>query len=173
MPHIPLDLIPLAMAEQRDALTSGAVDAALIRLPIDTDGMHVIRLYDDAPVVVASADSHLLAADELTLDDLRGETLIVPGDNVLGSMDIPGTVSPRFATLQETADAVATASSGVGIVILPMSLARLHHRKDADYRPLTDGPVSPVAVAWLQDHTTEDVETFVGIVRGRTANSSR
>jgi DNA-binding transcriptional LysR family regulator len=71
------------------------------------------------------------------------------------------------------ADAIATAATGTGIVIVPMSLARLHHRKDADHRPLVDGPVSTVALAWRRENTTPDVETFIGIVRGRTSNSSR
>ena len=62
---------------------------------------------------------------------------------------------------------------GVGIVIVPMSLARLHHRKDVEYRPLRDGPSSTVALAWDADRTTPAVDAFVGIVRGRTANSSR
>ena len=65
------------------------------------------------------------------------------------------------------------AASGTGIVIVPMSLARMHQRKDAAFRILRGGPTSTVAIAWPRDHTTEDVETFVGIVRGRTANSSR
>jgi hypothetical protein len=30
-----------------------------------------------------------------------------------------------------------------------------------------------VALAWLRDRTTPDVEAFVGVVRGRTARSSR
>lgn len=173
MPHVPLELVPLAFATQRESLTSDAVDAAIVRLPLDDEGLHVITLYDEIAVVVASADSHLLAADELTADDLAGETLIVPQDHVLGELDIPGTLAPRFAPLEATADAVATAASGVGIVVVPMSLARLHHRKDAEYRPLRGGPVSTVALAWPRERTTPDVDTFVGIVRGRTSNSSR
>jgi hypothetical protein len=57
-----------------------------------------------------------------------------------------------------------------------MSLARLHHRKDAAHRPLTDAPPSPVALAWRlgeSDDTPALVDAFIGIVRGRTANSSR
>jgi hypothetical protein len=54
-----------------------------------------------------------------------------------------------------------------------MSLARMHHRKDVDHRRLVDGPTSGVALVWLRDRTTPDVDAFVGIVRGRTANSSR
>jgi hypothetical protein len=54
-----------------------------------------------------------------------------------------------------------------------MSLARLHHRRDVEYRPLRGGPLSAVALAWPRDRDSDDIQTFVGIVRGRTANSSR
>jgi DNA-binding transcriptional LysR family regulator len=171
MPHVTLKLVPISVATQRDELAG--VDAALVRTPIArADGLHVIPLYDEVPVVVASADSHLLAVDHLTADDLVGEVLITPGDDVLGPLDLP-TVAPDFPTIRTTEDAVATVASGVGILVVPMSLARLHRRKDVDYRPLLAGPVSPVALAWPRERTSPDVETFVGIVRGRTANSSR
>lgn len=172
MPRNPLTLSLLDVAEQRRALVDGDVDAALVRLPIDRDGLSVIALYEEVPVVVVSAESHLTAADELTLDDLGGEIVITPRDDVLGVV-VPGATSPHFAPPATTADAIETVAAGVGIVIVPMSLARLHQRKDAAYRPLRDGPASTVALAWVAERTTPLVEEFVGIVRGRTANSSR
>lgn len=60
----PLELVPLTVATQRAALVDGAVDAALVRLPIDPEGLHVIPLYDEVPVVVASVDASLTVADE-------------------------------------------------------------------------------------------------------------
>jgi DNA-binding transcriptional LysR family regulator len=170
MPHVPLELVPIEVASQRTALDE--VDAALIRMPLADDALHIITLYDEVPVVVAAIDSHLLAADELAATDLAGEVLIGVLDDALGPLALPGTTAATFAPLSAE-DAIATAATGVGIVILPMSLARLHHRKDADYRVLADGPVSTVALAWPRERTTADVETFVGIVRGRTTNSSR
>lgn len=171
MPRVSLELVPIEAASQRAALEG--LDAALVRRPVDDpDELHVIPLYEEVTVVVASAESHLMAADELTADDLAGEVLITPADDVLGPLGLP-TAEPKFPQLPTTADAVATAASGVGIVVVPMSLARLHQRKDAGYRPLLDAPTSSVGLAWLRDRTTEDVETFIGIVRGRTANSSR
>ena len=169
----PLELVSVTVAGQRDALTSGAVDAALVRLPIDRDGLHVIALYDEVPVVVVAADSHLTAADELEASDLAGEVVIVPRDDVL-AMPLPdGAVVPDFEPPETTADVIATVAAGVGVVVVPMSLARLHHRRDAEYRPLRNGPTSTVALAWVAERTTPDVEAFVGIVRGRTPNSSR
>lgn len=170
MPHVPVEIVPIDVATQTESLDD--LDAAIVRLPLADDSLHVITLYDEVPVVVASIESHLLAVDELTLADLAGELVMTPIDDPLGPLDIPGAVAPTFAPLA-VADAIATAATGTGIVIVPMSLARLHHRKDAGHRPLIDGPVSTVALAWRRDHTTPDVETFIGIVRGRTSNSSR
>ncbi|WP_026095599.1 LysR substrate-binding domain-containing protein [Microbacterium sp. B19] len=172
MPHVSLELREIAASTQRTALDD--VDAALVRLPIDgADDLHVIPLYDELPVVVMSTESPLTAADEeITAADLAGEVVIVPADDVLGAR-IPDAVPPAFAPPADTAEAIATVAAGVGVVIVPMSLARAHQRRDVEYRVLAAGPVSTVALAWRRDATTEDVETFVGIVRGRTARSSR
>lgn len=172
MPQIPLELVPLGMADQRDAITAGQVDAAIVRGPLDRTGIQLIALYDEQPVVVCAADSHLTAADELTLDDLAGEVVIVPHDAPL-TVDVPESVAPRFAPPATVADAIATVAAGVGVVIVPMSLARLHHRKDAAHRPLAGVPLSPVGLAWPAGETAPLVDAFIGIVRGRTANSSR
>jgi len=170
---VALELVSLSVAEQRDALIAGAVDAAIVRLPIEKDDLHVIALYDEVPVVVVAADSALSAGDELRPVDLADEVLIVPADDVLEVGPIEGTQSPRFDPPQTTEDAIATVAAGVGIVIVPMSLARLHHRKDVVFRPFVDGPIAPVGFAWHADRQTPDVDAFIGIIRGRTANSSR
>lgn len=171
LPHVSLELREITVATQRDTLDE--VDAALVRLPLAaSDDVHVIELYEELPVVVMAADSHLTAAEELTLADLAGEIVIVPADDVLRAQ-VPDAEPPAFAPPTDTAEAIATVAAGVGVVIMPMSLARAHQRRDVDYRVLSDGPRSTVALAWLRDRTTEDVETFVGIVRGRTARSSR
>ncbi|MGI6878885.1 LysR substrate-binding domain-containing protein [Microbacterium sp. gxy059] len=171
-PHQRIELVPIEVAEQAEALRSGRVDAAIARRPLAGDDLHVVDLYEEIPVVVASAESHLCAADELAPDDLAGEVLITPRDDVLGPLDLP-TEEPAFAPVATTEDAIATAASGIGIVVVPMSLARLHHRRDADHRPLVGGPTSQVVLAWRRDRDAEDVQALVGITRGRTARSSR
>lgn len=170
MPLVSLELVPIEVAEQRRSLEE--VDAALVRLPLADDALHLIPLYEEVPVVIAGTDSHLLAADELTVADLAGEVVLTLSDDPFTGYTVPGAVAPTFAALS-VADAVPTVAAGVGAVVVPMSVARLHQRKDVDQRPLLDGPRSTVALAWVRDRTTPDVETFVGIVRGRTANSSR
>ncbi|MEK8227919.1 hypothetical protein NKG05_20215 [Oerskovia sp. M15] len=41
------------------------------------------------------------------------------------------------------------------------------------YRVLDGGPEAPVALGWVTEEKSDLVEEFIGIVRGRTANSSR
>lgn len=171
--RIPLELVTLEVPRQRDALVAREVDAALVRLPIDREGLHVIPLYEERVVVVTSVESHLTAAEELDPADLAGEVVIVPGDDVVRMPPIAGAIAPAFAAPATTGEAIATVAAGVGAVIVPLSLARLHARRDVAAIPLRDAPPCPVGLAWLAEHTTQDVERLIGIVRGRTANSSR
>jgi hypothetical protein len=49
----------------------------------------------------------------------------------------------------------------------------MHHRRDLTYRVVTDAPTSSVALAWVREGHTDLVEEMIGIVRGRTGNSTR
>ena len=64
-------------------------------------------------------------------------------------------------------------AASVGVLVVPQSLARLYHRRDLTYRVVTDAPTSSVALAWPRDGHNDLVEEMIGIVRGRTANSTR
>jgi DNA-binding transcriptional LysR family regulator len=191
LPGVRLDLVQMEAADVAGALAAREVDAAIGRLPVDRDEFHAIQLYAEVPVVVVSRD-HLLAASEedeqVTPSDLADDVLWVPADDVLfgGDVQRPGKVPEAYddgtgalvaPEPTSTAEAVAWAATGSGVVVVPMSLARLHHRKDTVSRPFAEGPESPVGLVWLRDGleepTSELVEEIVGIVRGRTVNSSR
>lgn len=170
-PHQPIELVEIAFADQAAAVRGGLVDVAICRRPIEGDDLHVISLYDEVPVVVMSAESDLTVAEELAPEDLAGEVLMTPSDDVFGRLELP-TEAPKFPAMS-TEDTIATVATGIGVAVIPMSLARLYRRKDVEYRPITGVPDSPVVLAWLRDRDAEDVQTFVGITRGRTARSSR
>ncbi len=87
----------------------------------------------------------------------------------------PGDRPGRAAAIAPatTAEAIELVAAGVGLLVVPQSLARLHHRRDLTHRPLADAPGSGVGLAWPDTENTELMEEFIGIVRGRTANSSR
>ena len=54
-----------------------------------------------------------------------------------------------------------------------MSVARLLQRKDVVQREVTDLPPSTIALVWRREHDGEVTQAFVGVVKGRSANSSR
>ena len=70
-------------------------------------------------------------------------------------------------------DAVEAVAAGTGIVVLPLSLARLHHRRDVVAVPVEGVEEPQVGLAWLVDRDDDLTQEFVGVVRGRTPRSSR
>ena len=164
----PLELVPVSEDEQEKRLRDGSLDMALVRLPVDRDGLHVISLYDEVPVVVASVEHFVAAADVVRLDDLVDEQLVRPH----ASGWTPDADQLDWPPMTER-DAVETVAAGTGVVVLPMSVARLYDRKDVVHRPVTDLPPTTVALAWLVDHDDDRTQRFVGVVRGRTERSSR
>ncbi|MBQ0923377.1 LysR substrate-binding domain-containing protein [Saccharopolyspora endophytica] len=170
-PLVPLNLVQTAAAEAPGLVRGGEADAALLRLPIDRTGLHAIPLYTEQTVVVVPKDHVVAAADEVTPEDLAEDVLLHPLDDTLDWERPPGL--PAVERPATTADAIVLVAAGVGLLVVPQSLARLHHRKDLTYRPITDAPESTVALSWIEDETTDLMEQFIGIVRGRTVNSTR
>ncbi|MFI5875642.1 LysR family substrate-binding domain-containing protein [Streptomyces sp. NPDC051445] len=171
LPDTPLTLLQVTLAEASEVLRDGAADAAFVRLPVDRTVFSAIPLYTETTVVVVPRDHVLTAAEEVTLDDLADEVVLHPLDDVLGWERPPGEAA--FERPATTEDAVELVAANIGVLVVPQSLARLHHRKDLTYRTVVDAPRSDVALSWPEEATTELVEDFIGIVRGRTVNSTR
>ena len=146
-----LDAFLVETHEQRSVLYDGRADMCFVRLPVEREGLHLIPLYTEEPVVVMSTEHLLSVLDEVTRADLE-DVLVNDGP---------------------ARQAIETAAAGTGVVVVPRSVARLHHRKDVVVRPLVDGEESQVGLAWRTDLDDPRTDEFVGIVRGRTARSSR
>ncbi|MFJ7071470.1 LysR family substrate-binding domain-containing protein [Streptomyces sp. NPDC098781] len=170
-PDIPLTLHAVTAAEAPDLLRDGGADAGFVRLPVDRTYFSAIPLYTETTVVVVPKDHVIAAVEEVTAEDLADEVVFHPLDDVLDWERPPG--EPGFERPATTADAVELVAANVGLLVVPQSLARLHHRKDLTYRTLVDVPQSGIALSWPEDATTDLVEDFIGVVRGRTVNSSR
>ena len=151
MPRTPIELRPLPEAEALQSLLSGDATVALLREPFARDGLSAIPLYEERAVVVAPKDHAIAAFDELSREDLQGETLL-DGD---------------------ARDAVELVAANVGVAIMPQSVARAHSRRDVVARLIDDAAETRIALVWLEGNPDPLIPEFIGIVRGRTANSSR
>lgn len=151
MPQLPLTLLQSSQDEALSTLLAGGADVALLRLPFASDGLASIPLYDELAYVVVPKDHAIESLDSLALADLADEN-VLDGD---------------------WADAVELVAANVGVAVMPQSVARALSRRDVIARPVTDAPSTTIALVWLADNDSPEVEEFVGIVRGRSANSSR
>jgi len=151
-PRLGLDVVAVPQADQRAALDQQRVDLCFVRLPLPDDGLHVIPLYTEVLVVVVAKDHPVSLFDKVSLADLDGEQVLKGFDD---------------------AEALDLVAGGVGVVLLPQSVARSFSRRDLVHRPVSDGTATQVGLAWLRDNEHELIEKFIGIVRGRTPNSTR
>jgi DNA-binding transcriptional LysR family regulator len=176
MPRRPLDLVPLGDGDGVAMVRAGELHMCFVRLPVDREGLHLIPLYDEQPVVVVAREHPVAAYEEIDVGDLADEHLLQDPDTVPAWRDLAtevrdGTRHPVPAmTLRQAVESVAAEA---GIVVVPMSLARLHHRKDVVAVRVTGVPTTKVGLTWRVDDEDERVQAFIGVVRGRTANSSR
>lgn len=169
--EIPLILCSVAAADAAQKVRDGRVDVALLRLPADTSGLAVIPLYEEVTVAVVAVGHLLTAADEITAADLAGEPVLLPLDDVVGWAARPGILIEHRPETTEAA--IELVAAGLGVLVVPQSLARLFRRRDVTYRPIADAPKCAVALAFPDGAQSPLVEDFIGIVRGRKPGSSR
>jgi DNA-binding transcriptional LysR family regulator len=152
-PDLPLEAVRVEQDAQLAELVAGEADVAFVRLPIDDEGLHSIPLWEEVAVVVLPKDHALAEAESLTLADLEGD--------------------PVAPAQPDTAMTVELVAAGTGHAILPHGVARLHHRRDVVAIPVTDAPTTRISLVWRVERDDDDIQEFVGVVRGRTARSSR
>ncbi|PPF90022.1 LysR family transcriptional regulator [Subtercola sp. Z020] len=178
-PETPLAVFRAEPGEQVGVLHGDptAADVSFVRLPVDQSGLSVIPLYSEVQVVIVPKDHPASVFESVTVADLADEHLLQEPDDVPEWRDAAAEIGDGsrrpLLGIRSLEDAVEQVAAGVGILIVPQSIARLHSRKDIVYRPVTDVAETQIALAWLAENTTADIEEFVGIVRGRSAASSR
>lgn len=168
---LPVESVPTGSDDALRMLADGLADVAFVRLPVPGDGVHAIPLYTEQPVVVVPKDHEVSTVETTSLDELTelgrvDEEAGRPGLRMLSVA--PGPTGG--------ADAMELVAAGVGLLVVPQAVARLFARKDVVARPVEGAEETRVALAWPADLDEEQdarVQEFVGVVRGRTANSSR
>ena len=188
--EVPAEVAEHSPIERKDVPENPFAHMSIVRPdrePVSTDGekYHSIRLYEELPVVILPVDHVLTVLDEVPVEELAEEFLLQPASDIPAYEEVSrawrenaGRIVPEGLTDKETIELVA---AGVGLYIVPMSIARFYHRKDLTYRPVAGLDVYPVHLVWPRapkgEPRSEELEAllqdFIGIVRGRTATSDR
>jgi DNA-binding transcriptional LysR family regulator len=156
---LPLDVVEVTGDALEVLRGDDRVDMVLARLPLALgDDFSSIALYEERAVVCFGKEHPLAAAgkdDELSLDDLAGE--------------VRHDLDPAL----DEAQAIEVVATGSGVAVMPQSLARLHGRSGVTHRFLSDVAPTTIALVWPIGELDDDIDDFIGVVRGRTRNSSR
>ena len=147
-----VELVVLPSPDPIAVLAAGEADMVFARDAEPDDARHLIPLYSEDVVAVVPHEHLLTVAEEVRLADLADEPRVSgePGEALMRSV-----------------------ATGGGIALLPASLAKAFRRKDVVALRLEDGPVSRIGLTWPRERQHPLVDDFIGIVRGRTAHSSR
>jgi DNA-binding transcriptional LysR family regulator len=150
--HPRVELVAAPSADPVAALTAGEADMAFARDAQPDDARHLIPLYAEDVVLVMHHEHLLTLEKKLHLADLADEPR-VEGE-------------PSEALMRRIAE-------GEGIALWPASVAKALRRKDVVAVRLEDGEQSSIGLTWPREGQHPLVDEFIGIVRGRTAHSSR
>ncbi|PZF58825.1 LysR family transcriptional regulator [Curtobacterium sp. MCSS17_008] len=153
-PDAELGLLPIGPDGVDDALT-GEADMAFARMPVGAH-LNAIPLWTETAVVAMPKDGPLSTADTVTEADLADVHVVDAGP-------VPADVSGALDLVE----------ANVGVVVLPQSLFRAASRKDLVAKPLDGADGTRIALVWRDADASDTTEEFIGVVRGRTANSSR
>lgn len=171
-PDIRLQLDYFEETGQLERIRSGAVDIGYLRVRadegpvVDTEVFHRVWLYREDAVVCAAAEHWIAAAeDAVTWEDVAEETFLDPAEVAAWS--------PPSDTRAAERQSMEVVASGAGLLVLPRSVARALARKDVVIRGLEGHPGFDVGLCWLRERDDEVIQEFIGVTRGRRAESTR
>ncbi|PTL71526.1 LysR family transcriptional regulator [Rathayibacter caricis DSM 15933] len=174
---LPLRVLALDEDETPRALLDGRAQVAFVRGDVDSSLLSAIHLYDEQPVVVLGREHAFADAESVDVADLADEHLLQEPSAVPEWAAVAVEIAdgsrrplPRMSGLD---DAVEQVAAGVGVLIVPQAVARVHSRKDVRAVPVSGVAPTAVRLAWVTEEKTDDVEDFIGVVRGRSSNTTR
>ncbi|MBO0595521.1 LysR family substrate-binding domain-containing protein [Nesterenkonia sp. E16_7] len=176
-------------AGQLERLRAGTVDVGYIRFREDTqaptgEDLHRVWLYREAPVVCASRDHWVAAAEtSVTWEEIAAEPFFDPAEMLQDAQSADPeqtTAAEDVHTPKQGTDlavgermALEVVASGAGLVVLPNSVARMFARRDIVIREIEGIPGYDVGLAWLREVDSPVIQEFIGVARGRKPGSGR
>lgn len=148
-------------------LLDGEVDAALVRFPeprIDREEYHVVELYtESAGVAVPKESVYAELGEALRPEDIAGEACHYAPEAGT-SIDLAG--------LRVGLQVVA---ANVGVVMGPRPILAMLGGKQVRDCELLEAPwgETRIGIVWPKERDADDVQDLVGIMKGRTAQSTR
>lgn len=151
-PDIRLVVTELSMTNQVQALISGKVDAALIRLPVCDPRLEFDVMFDEPRVAAVPINHEMADAPILRMADIVEQPFAVAGEGAPSEWaaywslanERPGRIGAYVQSIPESLAAVAY---GGAFDTYPLTATRLYTHPGVRYVPLADAPRSTLAIA--------------------------
>jgi DNA-binding transcriptional LysR family regulator len=158
---------------QAQMLVEGSVDAAFVRLPVESEGLTLVPLYTESICVALPADHPLAGTNSAKIADLADEPVLVYAD-ATSSWNAFWTIEPRphgaqpaqGPAVHDMEEIIEYVRVGRGVVFLPTAVTEAFPRDDIAYISVIDIPPGQVALAW--DDSRESSMTLAFVEAART-----
>jgi DNA-binding transcriptional LysR family regulator len=172
LPDVALETHPEQLTpDQEQGLAESRLDLGVLRPPIRREGISWRPIARERLVAVLPAEHPLTAGSDLRVGELAHEGFItypaasrsVVNDAVTRSCLEAGFYPHAVHDAKETSTVLALVAAGLGVAMLPESVAAL--RLDGvTVRPLTDAQTVDLALAWRTDDETAAVRTLLTVL---------
>ena len=140
--------------------------------------LHAVKLYEEKVGLIAAKDTDFAELDELTDLSLLGLSMLLDYEGYDASWPQPTAwVDPAYRP-HSAAGAAELIATGMGVTLAPLTLARhVTQRRAHTVVPINvssdELPGTSVWAVWRRDRDSAQTQELAGILRGRTARSSR
>ncbi len=159
--------------EQLRALSTGVVDVALVRPPIQSDiDLHLQEVMREHTIAAIPEDHELAAMRRIPLKRLAAEPLVLfprsqaPGyhDQLIVRLAATGTTPHIVQYAPEMMTIIGLVAAGIGVSPVPASLEHLAI-DGVTYRPLSGAPDAELVALTRAGETSPLAEAFVDTAR--------
>ncbi len=171
-PDVELQLRERSTEEQLRELRSGAIDVALVPLPVDAPDLRTEVLRRERAVAALPATHPLAALKRVPLRRLAAEPLVLfpreqaPGlhDRLLASLSGPGGPPVVAQYAPETQTIVGLVAAEIGVSLVQASVQRLA-LPGVTYRPVLGAPIVELAALLRPGEESQPARDFVQLAR--------
>jgi LysR family hydrogen peroxide-inducible transcriptional activator len=183
VPRLKLMLYEYQTQPLLEKLRAGEIEAGIVALPTDLDGLEAQPLYDEPFMLAVPAQHPLADKDKVRVDDLKGETLLLLEDGhclrdqaleVCSRVRVNEDQDYRATSLETLRQMVA---AGHGITLLPQLAAEtaVGVARGLRIKPFVKpAPVRTIGIVWRRSTTRgEAIAAVAGAIRAAMKEDSR
>ncbi len=171
-PNVSLQFTELTMSTQFEALVSGSVDLALMRLPVDDESFTITELFEEPRYAAVSRNSELSDAEELSIADLIDHPFAIAGEGTPAAWssywsldDQRGARSPVAATVHTLPESLSAIAYSDAVDTYPGSGARSFSHPGVAFVPLSDANPSVLGIVSKRENSNPMVDKFSAVAR--------